>query len=347
MSRSRFWICFFQTPHSYPKYSIFGGNGVPRRAKLTTRNTFDRRGGGDASFSKGLLLLLHDVLLHDTARLRRSTRPPHGETRAPPSRSSSRAGHAGPPAGLRVDDEAVAPLRGLDQFGVFFFQDCKVLLGLPGPYAVAGKHEIHLLERTLVRLRVQGPHDDDAEDVDSTKDVERLFVEAGKDRGEQEDAPAVTNRPTDHTKGVASRANVQGEYFGRVKPRDRQPRGPKDGRVQEHKEGRPGTQGRLVALGRGVDRGSGETSGGETAYPLADGAPVQGPPTTDAVQRKDTDQRRKHVGDVVETTDPQPVFRLDARYGEDFGSVDRDARDADPFLQDLQPNDQLDAAGRV
>lgn len=44
----------------------------------------------------------------------------------------------------------------------------------------------------MVRFGVQRPHDDDTEDVDATEDVERFLVETGKDRGEQENTPAVT-----------------------------------------------------------------------------------------------------------------------------------------------------------
>ena len=100
-------------------------------------------------------------------------------------------------------------------------------------------------------------------------------------------------------------------------------------------------------VGFGVDRRARETPSAKHADTLADGAPVQGPAASDAVESEDADQRREHVGDVVETGDPETVFRRNAGDGEDGGAVDGDAGNADPFLQNLQPNDELDAAAGV
>ena len=97
----------------------------------------------------------------------------------------------------------------------------------------------------------------------------------------------------------------------------------------------------------GVDRGASETAGAKHADPLAHGSPIQRPAATDAVEGEDADERGEHVGDVVETGDPETVLGRHAGDGEDGGSVDGDAGDADPFLEDLEPDDELDAAARV
>ena len=72
--------------------------------------------------------------------------------------------------------DAVAPLRGLHQFGVLFLEDLEVALGVPVPDGVGGEDEVHFLEGALVRLRVEGPDDDDGGHIDGTEEVERLFV---------------------------------------------------------------------------------------------------------------------------------------------------------------------------
>lgn len=64
----------------------------------------------------------------------------------------------------------------IDNLWVLLPQFCKVLLSVPIPDTVASEHEINLLKCSLVGLRVERPYNDDREDIDTTKDVERLLV---------------------------------------------------------------------------------------------------------------------------------------------------------------------------
>ena len=87
---------------------------------------------------------------------------------------------------LRIHD-AVAPLRRLHQFWVLLLEDLVVALGIPVPDGVGGEDEVHFLECALVGFGVEGPDDEDGNDVDGTEEVEGLFVEFGEDRGEEKD----------------------------------------------------------------------------------------------------------------------------------------------------------------
>ena len=62
-----------------------------------------------------------------------------------------------------------------------------MLFRVPSPDAVGGEDEIHLLQRALVGFRVEGPDDDDGEDIYCAEDVEGFFVEAFEDCREEED----------------------------------------------------------------------------------------------------------------------------------------------------------------
>lgn len=81
--------------------------------------------------------------------------------------------------------DLVFTLRGFDEIWIFFLESCKILFSLPVPYAVTGKDEVHLLQRPLVRLRVECPNDEDAGEIDRTENVKRLFIEPVKDGGEK------------------------------------------------------------------------------------------------------------------------------------------------------------------
>ena len=74
---------------------------------------------------------------------------------------------------------------------MLLLEEGEILLGFPVPNAVAREDQVHLLERSLVGLRVQRPDDDDAQRIDGTEDVQRLLVEALEDRREKQDTPAV------------------------------------------------------------------------------------------------------------------------------------------------------------
>lgn len=156
-------------------------------------------------------------------------------------------GTATPLTSLRVDD-AVAATSRLDQFGVLLLEDGEVALGLPVPDAVGGKHQVHLLERALVGLGVQGPDDDDGGHVDGTEDIQGLFVEGGEHRGEEEGGPAVADGPADHTPGITACTDFQGEDLGGVKPGHGKPCGTEDGGEEEDEEDGGATDTSFVAL---------------------------------------------------------------------------------------------------
>jgi len=48
-----------------------------------------------------------------------------------------------------------------------------------------------------------------------------------------------------------------------------------------------------------------------------------------------------HVCDIVKTRDPQTILGRDPSDTEDNGAIKRDASNADPLLQNLQPHDQV------
>ena len=139
----------------------------------------------------------------------------------------------------------------------------------------------------MVSLRVQGPDDDQTEDVDTTEEVECFLVEFGEDRGEQECRPPIANTPANHAPGVTTSADLKREDLGRVQPRHGQPRSSKNGGKEENEERCGSTEMGLVRA-RGVECSTSETARGETTYPLADGAPVEGPAPTDSIEGENT-----------------------------------------------------------
>lgn len=76
--------------------------------------------------------------------------------------------------GLRIDD-GVAALGSLHEFGVLFLEQGEVALSLPVPDAIGREEEIHLFQRALVGLGVQGPNHRDCDGVAGCEDVECLF----------------------------------------------------------------------------------------------------------------------------------------------------------------------------
>lgn len=160
--------------------------------------------------------------------------------------------------------------------------------------------------------------------------------------------PPVPYGPADHAPCVAPGTNFQWENLGRVQPWNGQPRRSEDGGEEEDEEYSPATHARGVAAACfGVDRSAGQTAGAEHADALTDGAPVECPATTDSIEGEDANQSREHVCDVIETRYPETVSRRNTGDGEDGGAVDGDTSDADPLLENLEPDDELDAAPGV
>ncbi len=54
-----------------------------------------------------------------------------------------------------------------------------------------------------------------------------------------------------------------------------------------------------------------------------------------------------HVSDVVDTADPETIRGADSGNAKDLRAVDGDTCDANPLLQNLEPDDELDAAAGV
>ena len=179
-------------------------------------------------------------------------------------------------AGLRIDD-GVPALRGLDEVGVLLLEDGEVALGVPVPDGVGREEQVHLLERALVRLRVEGPDHGDGDDVARAEDVVRVLVQGGEDDGEEEGAPPVADRPAHHAPRVALGPHLEREDLCRVQPWYRQPGGAEGGGEDEdHGHGADTVAGgRLgVAGGGGVLAQLGEGGGEDHGDALHDGAPV-------------------------------------------------------------------------
>ena len=49
-----------------------------------------------------------------------------------------------------------------------------------------------------------------------------------------------------------------------------------------------------------------------------------------------------HVGDIVQARNPQLIFCGHTGDGEDGGAIDSDTSNANPLLQNLEPDDQVD-----
>ena len=118
--------------------------------------------------------------------------------------------------------------------------------------------------------------------------------------------PSVPDRPTHHTPRVTSGTDFQWKDLSRVQPRHCQPRRSENSGEQEHEEDGCATHARSVSTASfRVDRSTGETTGAEHADALADGAPVESPATTDPIESEDANQGGEHVGDIVETGNPE------------------------------------------
>ena len=91
----------------------------------------------------------------------------------------------------------------------------------------------------------------------------------------------------------------------------------------------------------------GETSSEEHAETLYDGTPVESPATTDTIKSEDTDECGECVGDVVQSRDPLGGFVRDTGNTENGRGVDGDTGNTDPFLEDLEPDDELNTTSCV
>lgn len=78
-------------------------------------------------------------------------------------------------ARLRVHD-AVLATAALDEVRVLGFQPSKRALGVPVPHGIRREEQIHVLQRPLVTLRVQGPDHGNGNGVGNAEYVERLLA---------------------------------------------------------------------------------------------------------------------------------------------------------------------------
>ena len=248
---------------------------------------------------------------------------------------------------LRINDRMAAS-GSLHELGVLLLEKTEIALRLPVPGAIGREQEIHFLKGTLAGLGVERPDHRQGDDVRGGKDVVGLLVESLEHDGAEQGEPAVTDGPPDDTPGVTLGADLEGEDFSGVEPGDGKPGGA-EGRCEQedHSDGT-----RAVAFGGGrseglVLTGAGETTSEEHSNALDDGAPVQSPTTADAIESEDTDEGCKHVGDGVETGDPLNLLVADTGGTEDGRGVDGDTSNTNPFLHDLEPDDELDTATGV
>lgn len=249
-------------------------------------------------------------------------------------------------ARFRIDDSSAAP-NAPHKLRVLFLETGKILLRFPRPDAVAGEHEVHLFKSALVRFGIQRPDDEYAEDVDATENIECFLVEAVEDAWEEEHTPPIANGPADHAPGIAFGTNLEGENLCRVEPWYREPSSSEDGRVKEDEECGGTADLRAAAAVACIHGSSGKTAGDEHADALAGGAPVESPAATDSIQGEDTNERGKHVCDVVDTADPETIRGTDTSYSEDLRPINGNTGNTDPFLQNLKPDYKLHASSRV
>jgi hypothetical protein len=90
-----------------------------------------------------------------------------------------------------------------------------------------------------------------------------------------------------------------------------------------------------------------KAAGEEHGDAMPDGAPVEREAAAPLVEREDGDEGGEHVGDGVDAGEPGGFIIGEAGLSEDGRLVHRDGGDPDPFLDDLEPDDQLDAARDV
>lgn len=191
---------------------------------------------------------------------------------------------------LGVDD-GMAALGSLDEFGVLLLEDGEVLLCFPVPDAVGGEEEVHFFQGALVGLRVEAVDHGQGDDVGDAEDVVSLLLEGLEDDGQDECEPAVANGPANNTPGVALGADLERENLGGVEPWYCEP-GRTEGCCEEedHSHGA-----RRISASHGrayfvLETEGGETTSEEHGDTLDDGAPVEGPATTNSVESEDTNE---------------------------------------------------------
>lgn len=57
----------------------------------------------------------------------------------------------------------------LHKVGVLLLEQRKVTLSIPVPDTIRGEDKIHLFKRALIRLWIEGPDDDDCEDINAAE----------------------------------------------------------------------------------------------------------------------------------------------------------------------------------
>ena len=127
-------------------------------------------------------------------------------------------------SGFGIND-GVPTLGSLNQFGVLFFQDCEVLLSLPGPDAVGREYKVHLFKCALVGFRVQAIDHGKRDHVGNAKDVVSLLSESLEHDWQDECEPAISDRPAHDTPGVSFGPDFQWKDFSGVEPGNSEPRG--------------------------------------------------------------------------------------------------------------------------
>ena len=227
-------------------------------------------------------------------------------------------------------------MSSLNKLWVLLLEDSEVPFGFPGEDAVGGEDQVHLFEGPLVGFGVQAVYHGQGDDVGDTEDVVSLLSESFEHWGQDECEPAIANGPSDHTPSVAFGSDLQGEDLGWVEPWDGEPGGAECCCEEEdHGHG----AGAVASSGSGARRMSEtercETTCQEHRDALDDGAPVQGPSTTDSVKSEDADECGQHVCDCIQTRDPLDVRFTDTSGPEDGRGKDSDSSNSDPFLHDL------------
>lgn len=187
----------------------------------------------------------------------------------------------------------------LNKIRVLFLENSKVALSFPVPDAIGCKEEVHFFQGALVGFWVEGPDHRDGDNVAGGEDVVCFFVEGLEHYGAEEREPAVADGPADYAPRVALGADFEGEYFCGVEPGNSQPSCAKGGCEEEyHGYGSGCVAFSLYGSGFGVGAKFGEAAGEKHGYSLDNGAPVERPAATDAVESENAD-KGGHLNELV------------------------------------------------
>ena len=213
------------------------------------------------------------------------------------------------------------------------------------PAAAVLEEGIHLLQRAARRLRVHEYDEGDAEDIEPEEQQQRAVADRLEQERRDHGDDAVADRPAHHGPCSTFCPHVQGEDFGRIQPRGRQPGRAKGACVEEDHGGDTGAIGTLFGtLDLCVFV---QDTGDQQDERHAHGSPDHGGAPSEAIERVDGEDDAEHVGDVVEASQQLRQRVGEAGIFKEADGVDGNDANTDEFLHDLQPDSEEDAPAQL